>query len=97
MQVDETKKNNHKEGSNAKESILVHLSLLLGSPILDAAGHALGHVREVAVTPGVRASLVTELIWGSKNNLHAVSPAGLEQLRTVGCDCAAMRTPGRSI
>ncbi len=78
MQPDEIKKN-HKEGSNAKASVLIHLSLLLGSPILDAAGHSLGRVREVAVTPGVRASLVTELIWGRKDDLQAVSPAGLEQ------------------
>ena len=78
MQADETKKN-HKEGSNAKASVLIQLSLLLGSPILDAAGHSLGHVREVAVAPGVRASLVTELIWGKKDALQAVSPAGLEQ------------------
>lgn len=78
MQIEETKKN-HKEGSNVKDSVLVHLSLLLGSPILDAAGHSLGRLREVAVTPGVRASLVTELIWGRKNELQAVSPAGLEQ------------------
>ena len=73
-------KTNHKEGANAKDSVLVHLSWLLGSPILDAAGHSLGHVREVAVTPGVRASLVTELIWGKKNDLRAVAPAGLEQM-----------------
>jgi sporulation protein YlmC with PRC-barrel domain len=78
MQLDETKKN-HKEGSNAKDSVLIHLSLLLGSAILDAAGHSLGHLREVAVTPGARASLVTELIWGRKDELQAVSPAGLEQ------------------
>jgi CBS domain-containing protein/sporulation protein YlmC with PRC-barrel domain len=78
MQPDETKKN-HKEGATAKDSILIHLSLLLGSTILDAAGHSLGRVREVAVTTGGRSSLVTELVWGRKDNLQAVSPAGLEQ------------------
>jgi magnesium transporter len=78
MKTDEIRKN-HKGGAHAKELVLVHLSLLLGSPILDAAGHSLGRLREVAVTPGVRASLVTELIWGTKNELQAVSPAGLEQ------------------
>lgn len=83
MQLEETRKN-HKEGSNAKASVLIHLSLLLGSPILDAAGHSLGRVREVAVTPGVRASLVTELIWGKKDDLQAVSPAGLEQTPNGG-------------
>ena len=81
MQLDETKKQNeHMEGSQAKDSVLVHLSLLLGSAILDAAGHSLGRVREVAVAPGVRASLVTELIWGRKDELQAVAPAGLEQM-----------------
>ncbi len=80
MQMEETKNNQaHKERSQAKESVLIHLSLLLGSSIVDAAGHSLGHVREVAVTPGTRASLVTELIWGRKDALQAVSPAGLEQ------------------
>jgi CBS domain-containing protein/sporulation protein YlmC with PRC-barrel domain len=78
MPADALKKN-HKEGLNAKDSVLIHLSLLLGSPVVDAAGHSLGHVRELAVTPGVRASLVTELIWGRKDALQAVSPAGLEQ------------------
>ena len=78
MPADELKRN-HKEGSNAKDSVLIHLSLLLGSRILDAAGHSLGYLREVAVTPGIRASLVTELIWGKKDALHAVSPTGLEQ------------------
>ena len=78
MPADELKRN-HKEGSNAKDSVLIHLSLLLGSRIVDAAGHSLGYLREVAVTPGIRASLVTELIWGKKDALHAVSPTGLEQ------------------
>ena len=81
MQLEETnKQNGQKPGSQAKESILVHLSQLLGSAILDAAGHSLGHVREAAVTPGVRASLVTELIWGRKGELFAVAPGGLEHL-----------------
>lgn len=78
MPADELKKN-HKEGLNAKDSVLIHLSLLLGSPIVDPAGHSLGHLREVAVTPGIRASLVTELIWGKKEALQAVSPVSLEQ------------------
>jgi magnesium transporter len=78
MPADELKRN-HKEGSNAKDSVLIHLSLLLGIRIVDAAGHSLGYLREVAVTPGIRASLVTELIWGKKEALHAVSPTGLEQ------------------
>lgn len=79
MQLDQRKRN-HKEGANAKDSVLIHLSLFLGSPILDADGNSLGRVREVAVTPGVRASLVTELIWGKKDDLQAVSPASLEQM-----------------
>jgi magnesium transporter len=77
MQTDEMRKN-HRAGAQAKEPTLVHLSLLLGTPILDAAGNSLGRLREVAVTPGARASLVTEMIWGNKNELQAVSPAGLE-------------------
>ncbi|MES2222812.1 MAG: CBS domain-containing protein [Acidobacteriota bacterium] len=78
MPVDELKKN-QKEGSNAKDSVLIHLSFLLGSPIVDAAGNSLGRLRDLAVTPGVRASLVTEFIWGKKDAMQAVSPGGLEQ------------------
>ena len=81
MQLEETnKQNGQKPGSQAKESILVHLSQLLGSTILDAAGHSLGRIREVAVTPGVRASLVTELIWGRKEHCRLSRRAGLEHL-----------------
>jgi CBS domain-containing protein/sporulation protein YlmC with PRC-barrel domain len=83
MPVDELKKNQD-EGSNAKGSVLIHLSFLLGSPIVDAAGNSVGRVRDLAVTPGLRASLVTEVIWGKKDAMQAVSPAGLEQIPEGG-------------
>ena len=53
--------------------------MLLGSPILDAAGHSAGPFARGCCYSGRRASLVTELIWGRKDELQAVSPAGLEQ------------------
>jgi CBS domain-containing protein/sporulation protein YlmC with PRC-barrel domain len=57
--------------------LLVHLSLLLGTPVVDAAGRPLGRVREVAITSGVQPT-VSELIWGPKNNLRAAAPAGFD-------------------
>ena len=82
---DQKERKKHEELRDPKEwkdlttPHLVHLSLLLGTPVVDAAGHTLGRLRELAVTPGVRAAQVTEMIWGPKNALQAVSPAGLEQ------------------
>ncbi len=79
MQPDEIKKTKeHREGASAKEPLLVYLSLLLGTPVVDAAGHSLGRLREVAITPGVKPPVVSELIWGAKNDLKAVAPGGLE-------------------
>ena len=79
MQTVETKRTRgQREAGRHHEPGTVHLSLLLGTPVQDAAGHTLGHIREVAITPGTRASLVTELIWGKKGDLRAVAPTGLE-------------------
>ncbi|MHB8302574.1 MAG: magnesium transporter MgtE N-terminal domain-containing protein [Acidobacteriaceae bacterium] len=61
-----------------KDQLLVHLSLLQGTPVVDAAGHLLGRVREIAITPGLAAPIVSEIIWGGKKDLRAVSPSGLE-------------------
>ena len=61
-----------------KDPLLVHLSLLLGTPVVDAAGQTLGRLREIAITPGPVAPVVSELIWGGKKDLQAVPPAGLE-------------------
>jgi len=63
---------------DVREPFLVHLSLLLGTPIVDAAGHRLGRLREIAIIPGPVAPMVSELIWGAKNDLKAVAPSGLE-------------------
>lgn len=57
--------------------LLVHLSLLLGTPVVDTAGRPLGRVREVAITPGVQPT-VSEIIWGPKNDLKAAAPAGFD-------------------
>ena len=61
-----------------KDPLLVHLSLLLGTPVIDADGNSLGRLREIAITPGSVAPLVSEMIWGRKNHLQAISPSGLE-------------------
>jgi CBS domain-containing protein/sporulation protein YlmC with PRC-barrel domain len=66
-----------KTARDFKDPLLVHLSLLLGMRVVDAAGHTLGRLREVAITPGPTAPVVSEIVWGGKNNLQAVSPTGL--------------------
>ncbi len=69
----------HNGRATIKEPLLIHLSLLLGTHVIDAAGHSLGPIREVAITPGAQPPVISELIWGKKNELQAVSPASLEQ------------------
>jgi len=68
---------NGKIARDFKDPLLVHLSRLLGTPVVDAEGHPLGRLREIAITPGTAAPVVSEMIWGGKKNLQAVSPAGL--------------------
>lgn len=81
MQPDELKKTNEQDkGEEHKEPLLVHLSVLLGAAVIDTAGHSLGRVREVAITPGVQPPAISELIWGPKNNLKALAPTGLEHM-----------------
>lgn len=70
---------NHGE-AEVKEPLLIHLSLFLGTPVVDAAGHSLGRLREVAITPGENPPRVSELIWGPKNDLKAIAPSGLEHM-----------------
>lgn len=73
-------KSREKNGSpQPKEPLLTHLSVLLGTPIVDAAGHKMGRVREVAIVPGVQPPAVSDLIWGPKDNRQAVSPSGVVQ------------------
>jgi magnesium transporter len=67
------------ESPQPKEPLLTHLSVLLGTPIVDAAGHKMGRVREVAIVPGMQPPAVSDLIWGPKDNQQAVSPSGVEQ------------------
>lgn len=64
---------------NGKDSPIVYLSVLLGTPVVDAAGHSLGRLREVAIAPGVQPPMVSELIWGPKDDLQAIPPEGVEQ------------------
>lgn len=66
-------------GASAAEALLVHLSLFLGTPIVDAAGHSMGRLREVAIVPGAQPPVVSDLIWGKKDNLRAVAPSAMEQ------------------
>lgn len=66
-------------GAAAAEALLVHLSLFLGTPIVDAAGHSMGRLREVAIVPGAQPPVVSDLIWGKKDNLLAVAPSAMEQ------------------
>lgn len=73
--IDKTKE--HAENGEGKEPLLIHLSLLLGTSVVDAAGRSMGRIREVAITPGVQPT-VSELIWGGKNDLKAVAPASFE-------------------
>lgn len=80
---------NGKAGRDSKGALLVHLSLLLGTPVVDAAGQMLGRLREIAITPGPVAPLVSEMVWGARSKLQAVSPTGMEhtpagQLRLLG-------------
>jgi CBS domain-containing protein/sporulation protein YlmC with PRC-barrel domain len=77
-------------GDNTRVSLplLVNLSLLLGTPMVDAAGHKIGRLREVAVMPGPNSDVVTSLILGKKSrsataeggeaDLQAIDPAGIQ-------------------
>jgi len=85
MQPDEV--NITKEPSDKgeqQEPLVVHLSLLLGTPVVDAAGHSLGRVREVAITPGVQPPVVSALIWGPKDHPKAVAPTELAPISGGG-------------
>src|SRR5665213_462287 len=85
MQPDEV--NITKEPSDKREQqepLVVHLSLLLGTPVVDAAGHSLGRVREVAITPGVQPPVVSALIWGPKDHPKAVAPTELAPISGGG-------------
>lgn len=79
MKPDEQKKKREPKDADVKEALLVHLSLLLGTTVVDASGHSLGHLREVAITPGAQPPVVSELIWGRKDDLKAAAPASFEQ------------------
>jgi magnesium transporter len=78
MQPDEMKK--PKEHKEPGEPLVLHLSLLLGTPVVDATGHPLGRVREVAITPGAQPPVVSALIWGPKDDPKAVAPTALEHM-----------------
>jgi magnesium transporter len=81
MQPDERKKPKERdEGADRKEPLVLHLSILLGTHIVDASNHSLGRVREVAITPGVQPPVVSALVWGPKDHPQAVAPTGLEAL-----------------
>ncbi|HWF66637.1 MAG TPA: CBS domain-containing protein [Acidobacteriaceae bacterium] len=73
--IDKTKE--PAKNGEGKEPLLIHLSLLLGTSVVDVAGRSMGRIREVAITPGVQPT-VSELIWGGKNDLKAVAPASFE-------------------
>ncbi|HEX4020289.1 MAG TPA: CBS domain-containing protein [Acidobacteriaceae bacterium] len=72
---------------NTKANTHVYLSLLQGTPVVDAAGHMLGRLREIAVTPGPHSEVVSALIVskkglsatgnGSKSELLAIAPSGI--------------------
>ncbi len=68
----------HNGPKDPGEALHVHLSLLMGTRVVDVAGHVVGRLREIAVTPGSRVAQVSELVWGRKGELYAVAPAGLE-------------------
>jgi magnesium transporter len=68
----------HTEETEPKDALLLHLSLLLGMPVVDAGGHSLGRIREVAITPGAQPPAVSELIWGPKDKLNAAAPSSFE-------------------
>ncbi|HUZ03963.1 MAG TPA: CBS domain-containing protein [Acidobacteriaceae bacterium] len=76
---------------NSKDNGLrVHLSLLQGTPVVDAAGHVIGRLHEVVVVPGPCSDVVTALIVrlksglpngnGSKSELYAVAPDGITRV-----------------
>jgi magnesium transporter len=80
MHLDDLNRLTQHHGTGEPEPLLVHLSQLLGTRVVDAAGRSLGRVREVAITPGVTPPVVSELIWGPKSDLQAVSPTGLDHI-----------------
>lgn len=69
--------NTQKEAAEGTPPLLVHLSLLLGTRIVDSAGRPLGRLREIAITPGVQPT-VSSLVWGAKNDLKAAAPASFD-------------------
>ena len=69
----------HKENQESKGPPLVHLSMLLGTTVIDPEGRSLGRVRDVAIAPGVQPT-VSELIWGPKNDLKAAAPASFDHV-----------------
>ncbi len=47
---------------HTKDCTRIHLSLLQGTSLIDASGHAIGRLREVAVLPGQSSEVVSALI-----------------------------------
>jgi len=82
MELQQFKKGKDRDdAASAGEPMTLHLSLLMGSTIVDAAGHSLGRLREVAIVPGTaHPPAVSALIWGPKNALQAVAPSQVEPL-----------------
>lgn len=74
---------------HTQENTRLHLSLLQGTPVVDATGNIVGRLREVAVTPGPHSDVVTALIVsfkgsqaqgnGSKSELFAIPPDGIQR------------------
>lgn len=75
-ELNSTKEQRQSKGQ--KEPLVVHLSLLLGTRVIDGAGRSVGRVREVAITPGAQPPAVSAVIWGPKDALSAVAPTELE-------------------
>jgi CBS domain-containing protein/sporulation protein YlmC with PRC-barrel domain len=61
----------------SERSLRLHLSLLLGTPVTDAAGHTLGRLRDLAMTPGEHA-LVAEFIFGRASRLESAPPDAID-------------------
>ncbi len=60
------------------DNMRVHLSLLQGMPMVDAAGRRIGYLREIAVAPGADSEIVSALIVDKKNGLWGRNGGKLE-------------------
>ena len=81
MQLQQFRKTKDRDDTvSAGEPVAIHLSLLLGTAIVDTSGHSLGRLREVAIVPGAHPPAVSALIWGPKNALQAVAPSEVQPL-----------------